>query len=160
LNHQLLSLILDKAGLDQRVSIFIKNYLVGRKTKYIWNDFISPSFDINIGVEQGSALSFVLLALYLSLVFYSLEKILKIPISMISFVDNSLFVSQSKSISHSNTNIFCSYNVISSIFSKYDLIIEHGKTDVFHFTRSHETYNPPLLNLTPIDSPLLLPKEI
>jgi len=160
LNHQLLSLILDKAGLNQRVSIFIKNYLVGRKTKYIWNDFISPLFDINIGVEQGSALSFILLALYLSSVLYSLEKILKIPISMISFVDNTLFVSQSKSILHSNTNLFYSYNIISSILSKYDLIIEHGKTDVFHFTRSHETYNPPALNLTPIDSPLLLPKEI
>jgi len=145
------------------VSIFIKNYLVERKTKYIWNDFISPSFDIKIGVGQGSALSSILLALYLSPVFYSLEKylkILKIPISMIHFVDNGLFVSQSKSMSHSNTNPFCSYNVISSILSKYGFIIEHGKTDVFHFTRSHETYNLPSLDLTPISSPLLLPKEI
>ena len=101
LNHQLLSLILDKTSLDQRVSIFFKNYLVGRKTKYIWNNFISPSFDINIGVGQDSALSSILLALYFSPVFYSFEKHLKIPkipISMISFVNDSLFVSQSKSI--------------------------------------------------------------
>jgi len=35
LNHQLLPLILDKVGLDQRVFIFFKNYLVGRKTKYM-----------------------------------------------------------------------------------------------------------------------------
>jgi len=139
--------------------IFFKNYLVGRKTKYIWNDFISSSFDINIGVGQGSALSPILSALYLSSVFYSLEKYLKIPISMISFVDDGLFVSQSKSISHSNANLFYSYNVISSILSKYGLIIKHGKTDVFHFTRSHGTYNPPSLNLTPIGSPSLLPKE-
>jgi len=162
LNHQLLSLILDKAGLDRRVSIFFKNYLVGRKTKYIWNNFISPLFDINIGVGQGSALLPILLALYLSPVFYSLEKhlkILKIPISMISFVDDGLFVSQSKSILYLNTNLFCSYNIISFILSKYGLIIEHGKTDAFHFTRSHENYNPPPLNLTSIGSPLLLPKE-
>jgi len=161
LNHQLLSLILDKTSLDQRVSIFFKNYLVGRKTKYIWNNFISPSFDINIGVGQDSALSSILLALYLSPVLYSLEKhlkILKIPISMISFVDDGLFVSQSKSILYLNTNLFCSYNVISSILSKYGLIIKHGKTDAFHFTRSHETYNPPPLNLTPIGGLLLLPK--
>jgi len=82
------------------VSIFFKNYLVERKTKYIWNYFISPSFDINIGVEQGSALSSILSAFYLSPVFYSLEKclkILKIPISMISSVENGLFVSQGKS---------------------------------------------------------------
>ena len=101
LNYQLLPLILNKMGLDQRVSNFFRNYLVGRKTKYIWNNFISSFFDINIGIRQGSALSPILSALYLFLVFYSLEKrlkILKIPISMISFVDDGLFVFQSKSI--------------------------------------------------------------
>ena len=162
LNHQLLLLILDKADLDQRVSNFFRNYLVGSKTKYISNNFISPFFDINVGVEQGSALSPILSALYLSLVFHSLEKrlkILKISISVISFVDNGLFVSQSKSILHLNTNLFCSYNIISSILLKYSLIIEHGKTDVFHFSRLHGTFNPPPLDLTPIDGSLLLPKE-
>ena len=78
---------------------------------------------------------------------------------MISFVDDGLFVSQSKSILHLNTNLFCSYNVILSILLKYGLIIEHGKTDVFHFTRSHGTYNPPPLDLTPIGGPSLLSKE-
>ena len=144
------------------MSIFFKNYLVGKKTKYIWNNFISPSFDINVGIGQGFALLPILSALYLSPVFYSLEKclqILKISIFMIYFVDNGLFVSQSKSILHLNANLFCSYNVISSIFLKYSLIIQHGKTDVFYFTRSYGTYNPPPLDLTPIDGPLLLPKE-
>jgi len=144
------------------VSNFFRNHLVGRKTKYIWNSFISPFFDIKVGVGQGSALSPILSALYLSLVFHSLEKrlkILKIPISMVSFVDDGLFVFQSKSISHSNTNIFCSYNIISFILLKYGLIIEHGKTNVFHFFRSHGTFNPLPLDLTPISGPLLLPKE-
>ena len=70
-----------------------------------------------------------------------------------------MFVSQSKSISHSNGNPFCSYNVILYILLKYGLIIKHGKTDVFHFTRSHGTYNPPSFNLTPIGSLSLLSKE-
>jgi len=35
LNHQLLSLILDKVGLDYKILMFFKNYLVGRKTKYL-----------------------------------------------------------------------------------------------------------------------------
>ena len=163
LNHQLLPLILNKVDLVRKVSNFFRNYLVGRKTKYIWNDFISPSFDINIGVGQGSALLSILSVLYLSPVFYSLEKhlkILKIPISMISFVDDGLFVSQNKSILHSNANLFYSYNVILSILLKYGFIIEHGKTNVFHFTRSHGTFNPPPLNLTPISGPSHLPKEI
>ena len=144
------------------MSNFFRNYLVGRKTKYIWNDFISPLFDINISVGQGSALSPILSVLYLSLIFHSLEKclkILKISISMISFIEDGLFISQNKSISHSNTNLFCSYNVISSILLKYSLIIEYKKTNVFHFTRFHGTFNPSSLNLIPIGGPSLLLKE-
>jgi len=116
LNHQLLSFILNKVGLDCKVSNFFKNYLVGRKTKYCWNNFISPIFNINVGIGQGSVLSPILSALYLSPVFQISEKYLKILnilISMISFVDDDLFVSQSKSISLLNANLFCSYNVIS-----------------------------------------------
>jgi len=78
------------------VSNFFKNYLVGRKTQYCWNNFISPAFNINVGVGQGSALSLILSAPYLSPVFHSLEKHLKnlkIPISLIYFIDNGLFVS-------------------------------------------------------------------
>ena len=62
------------------------------KLEDLWN----PPFNINVGVGQGSALSPILSALYLSSVFLSLEnhlKILKIPISIISFVDNGLFIS-------------------------------------------------------------------
>ena len=162
LNHQLLSLILDKARLDWKISMFFKNYLVGRKTKYLWNDFISPFFNVNVGVSQGLALSPILSALYLLPVFYSFEnhlKILKIPISIISFVDNSLFISQNKFILHSNANLFCCYNIISSLLMKYSLVVEHGKTDIFHFSRSHGSFNPPPLNLFPLGGLVLLPKD-
>jgi len=128
LNHQLLPLILDKAGLDHKVSMFFRNYLVGRKTKYLWNEFTSPSFNVNVGVGQGSALSPILSVLYLSPIFLSLEnclKILKIPISIISFVDDGLFIFQNKSILHSNTNLFCCYNIISSLLTKCGLIEKH-----------------------------------
>ena len=162
LNHQLFSHILNKAGLDCKVSNFFKNYLVGRKTKYCWNDFISPIFNINIGVGQGSVLLSILSALYLSPVFQILEKrlkILNISISIISFVDNGLFVSQNKSISLSNANLFCSYNIISSLLLKFGLIIEHGKTNVFHFSRAHGPFNPSVLDLSPLGGPSLFPKE-
>ena len=139
LNHQLLSLIFDKAGLDHKVSNFFKNYLVGWKTQY-YNNFIPPSFNINVGVGQDSVLLPILSALYLSPIFHFLEKHLKnlkIPISLISFVNDGLFVSQNKSILHSNVNLFCSYNIMFSLLSKIDLIIEHSKTDIFHFSRAH-----------------------
>jgi len=92
-------LILDKTGFDPKIFHFFSNYLVDRKTKYFWNDFSSPFFGVNIGVGQGSALLSILSALYLSPVFHILKKRLKnikIPISIISFVDNGLFISQNK----------------------------------------------------------------
>ena len=64
---------------------------------------------------QGSALSFILSALYISLVFHILKKHLKnlkIPISILLFIDNSLFIAQSKSLTISNSFLFYSYNVI------------------------------------------------
>ena len=162
LNHQLLSLILDKVELDHKILTFFKNYLIGRKTKYLWNEFTSPSFNVNIGVGQRSALSPILSAIYLSPVFLSLEnhlKILKIPISIIFLVDNGLFISQNKSISHSNANLFCCYDIISSLLTKCSLVVKHGKTDVFHFSRSHEAFNPPPLDLSSLGGPILLSKD-
>ena len=161
LNHQLLPLIMDKAGFNWKFSIFFKNYLVKRKTKYLWNNFQSSSCSIDVNVGQGSALSPILSALYLSLIFYILEKclkILKIFILITSFVNDSLFISQNKSISHLNMNLFCSYNVISSPLTKFRLVVEHRKTKVFHFSRSHGAFNPPPLDLSAIGGPILLPK--
>ena len=162
LNHQLLPLILDKAGLNWKILIFFKNYLVGRKTKYLWNNFISLFFNMNIRISQELALSPILSALYLSPIFHSFEnclKILKIPISIISFVDNSIFIFQSKFILHSNANLFYCYNIILSLLTKYGLVVEHGKTDIFHFSRSHSLFKLPPLNLSPLWGLVLLPKD-
>jgi len=40
----------------------------------MWNNLFSPFFEVKIGVGQGSALSLILSALYLSLLFYIFEK--------------------------------------------------------------------------------------
>ena len=50
LNYQLLSLILNKAGFDSRISSFFSNYLIDRKTQYMWKNFISPFFKTDIGI--------------------------------------------------------------------------------------------------------------
>ena len=67
LNHQLLTLIIKKAGFNNHVVSFFANYLVDRKTNYYWNNFMSPIFNINIGVGQGSVLLPILSALYILL---------------------------------------------------------------------------------------------
>ena len=91
---------------------------------------------------------------YISLLFfYILEKQLKnlkIPISILSSVNNDLFISQKKSISVLNMNLFCSYNIISSLLTRFGLVVEHGKTEIFYFSRSHSSINLPSLDLTPL----------
>ena len=56
LNYQLLPLILDKVGFNFRIFTFFSNYLINRKTQYVWNNFVSPSFRADVGVGQRSAL--------------------------------------------------------------------------------------------------------
>ena len=136
LNHCFLTRIIHKAGLDNRVANFFDNYLINRKTNYKWNSFSLPIININIGVGQRSALSLILFVLYLSSFLYILEKHLKnlkIPISIISFVDNGLLISQDKSLNILISHLFCSYNVVTNLLDKFGLIVKHSKTNVFHF---------------------------
>ena len=163
LNHQLLPHILNKARFDPKVSVFFCDYLISRKTKYLWNNFFSSFFNINIGVSQGLALSPILSALYLALILYILEKQLKnlkIPISILSFVDNGLLIAQNKLLIVSNSLLSCSYHIISSLLKQFGLIMKHGKTKVFHFSRSYGVFEPPSLNLTLLGGFVLWPKNI
>jgi len=141
---------------------FFTNYLVSRRTKYMWNDFSSPQFDVNVGVGQGSALSPILSSLYLSPFLYILEnrlKNLRIPVSILSFVDDGLIITQNKSFDISNSQLFCSYNVLTKLLDSFSLVIEHSKTEIFHFSRSQDVFNPPPLDLSPIGGPILRPKD-
>jgi len=162
LNYQFLMQIIHKAGLDTPVVKFFTNYLIKRKTNYLWNNFSSPLFNINIGVGQDSTLSPILLALYLSPLLFILEKCLKnlnIPVSIISFVDDGLFISQNKSFEVSNFCLFCSYNATTNLLDKFSLIVEHSKTEVFHFSRLYSPFNPPPLDLSSLGGPILTPKN-
>ena len=46
-----------------------------------------------------------------------------------------------------NTNLYCSYNGISSLLTNFGLSMEYRKIEVFHFSRLHKVFNPPLLDL-------------
>ena len=155
--------IFNKASFDLKISRFFENYLVGQKTQYVWNSFSFSLFNIDIGVGQGSALFLIWSALYISLVLYIFEKclkILKILIFFPSFIDNGLLIAQNKSFSTSNSLLFCSYQIISSLLDRFGLKLEYGKTKVFYFSRSNILFNPSLLDLSPFDSPVLWPKNL
>ena len=161
LNHCLLTLTLEKAGLDPKVISFFVDYLVRKKTNYVWNNLSSSMYKVNVEVGQGFTLSPILSALYLSSFLYILEnclKILNIPVLLISFIDNGLIIAQNKSIDISNSHLFCSYYILSSLLAKFGLIIKHSKTKTFHFNRSHGIFNSLPLNLLSIGGPILWPK--
>ena len=141
---------------------FFTNYLVRRKTNYLWNDFSLPLFNVNVGVGQGSALSPILLSLYLSPFLYILENRLKnlnIPVSFLSFVDDGLIIAQNRSFIISNSHLYCSYNVLSKLLDSFGLIIKHSKTEIMHFSQPQGLFNPPPLNLSPLGGPILWPKD-
>ena len=107
-------------------------------------------------------LSPVLSTLYLAPVLHILEKCLKnlkIPVFILSFVDNSFFIVQSKSLTISNSFLFCSYNIASSLLKKFGLIIEYGKTEMFYFSRLHEIFNSPSLDLSILEGLILCPRK-
>jgi len=92
--------------------------------------------------------------------FWKKSKKSKILISVISFVDNGLFISQNKSFDVSNSNLFCSYWIISSLLEQSGLVIEYGKTEVFHFSRAHRVFNSPNLDLSILGDHILHPKNM
>ena len=75
-------------------------------------------------------------------------------------MDGRLIISQNKSINTSNSQLFCSYNVLTKLLDKFRLIIEHSKTETFHFNRSYGMFNPPPLNLSTIGEPIFHPKDL
>ena len=131
----------------------------------MWNYFTLSSFKADIGIGQKSTLFPILLALHIASLFYISEKrkkkpLISILISILSFVDNSLFVSEEKSYKKSNTIFYCSYSIISSLFNQFSLVIEYNKLEVFYFSRLKKNTNLPLLDLRSIGSTILRPKDI
>ena len=162
LNHHLLFLIFGKARFNSCIIIFFSNYLINRKTQYFWNNFTSSFFNINVGVGQGLALLPILSALYLAFFLYILENCLKnlnLYISILSFINDGLLIAQSKSFQISNCYFFCSYNVASNLLSQFGFLVEHSKTEVFHFSRSQGTFNSPSLDISFVGGPIIYPKD-
>ena len=75
-------------------------------------------------------------------------------------MDDGLFISQNKLLDISNSCLFCSYNVMTKLFERFSLIVEHFKTEVFHFNRLQGFFNPLPLNLSSIGGSILKPKSI
>ena len=104
------------------------------------------------------ALSSILSTFFITPIFHIFEKwikILKIPVSFLLFVNDGLFISQERSFDNTNTDLFYSYNIMSSLLEQFELVVEHRKTEIFHFSRSHGFCYPLSLDLSWIGGPIL-----
>ena len=140
------------------------SYHSGCSTTYSQNNFSSSFFNTNIGVGQGLALSPILSAIYFTPISKTFKKRIKnlkenILTDILSFVDNSFLISQKKSYSLSFSFLLCSYNIMSKILLNTGLVIEHNKTELFHFMRARHPSNP-FIDLSSIRGPIISPKPI
>ena len=164
LNHDFLSLCLTKAGLNANILKFFINYHSNRSMTYTWNNFTSQKFTTSIGIDQGSTLSPILSAIYLTPIIKTFKKRIKnlkkeIYADILLFVDDSLLISQEKSYDLSSAFLFSSYNMILKILTDVGLVMEHNKSEIFHFTRAQNPPNPSL-DLISIGGSILHPKPI
>jgi len=101
-------------GLNTNVIGFFDSYYTGCSISHPWNQFLSPYFNVNIGVGQGSVLSLILSTIYLTLIIKTFKKRIKnlkesILTDILSFVDDGLLISQKKSYALSFSFLLCSY---------------------------------------------------
>lgn len=124
----------------------------------------SPPFQTDVGVGQGSSLSPILSAIYFAPVIRIWEKRINslsipIPASALSFVDDGLLISQEKNSEKTNATLYAGFNILSPILRDFGLVVEHAKSEVFHFTRATKQSDPPPLDLSPLGGPILRPKD-
>jgi len=111
-------------------------------------------------VRQGSALSPILSALYIAPILHLFEQqaqALNLGSSILSFVDDSLLVSQRKMYNKTLPELTSSYRVVTDLLVSFGLVMEHDKSEIFHFSRAHNDSNPEL-DLSAIGVSTLKPK--
>jgi len=156
----MLTAILRHSGFADCLVDFFSDYLVGRSTQYTWNSFFSHACDADIGVGQGSALSPILSVLYIALLLHLFEhraQVLNLDTSTLSYVDNGLLVSQGRMYDKTLPELTSSYSIVSDLMASFGLVIEHDKSEIFHFSRVYTNSNPEL-DLSAIGASILKPK--
>ncbi|CAA7270841.1 unnamed protein product [Cyclocybe aegerita] len=104
-----------------------------------------------MGVRQGSGLLSVISGLFIAPVmklFYI--KAAPLNMTLLSFVDDGTILAQSKQLDDNNVGLCKAYKIIYLLFVAFALVLEHDKTELFHFSCWRDTYNPLLdLGYTP-----------
>ncbi|CAA7267575.1 unnamed protein product [Cyclocybe aegerita] len=129
INHEMFMAVLRKQGFSPILVAFFASYL------------------LDVGVRQGSALSPVISGLFITRVmklFYI--KAAPLNTTLLSFVDDGTILAQSKQLDDNNVGLRKAYKIIYLLFVAFTLVLEHDKTELFHFSCRRDAYNP-LLDL-------------
>jgi len=60
------------------------------------------------------------------------------------FVNDGLLISQGKMYNKTLPELYNSYRVVTDLMVTFGLVIEHDKSDIFHFSRVYNDSNPEL----------------
>ncbi|KAJ3510741.1 hypothetical protein NMY22_g15879 [Coprinellus aureogranulatus] len=145
INHQFLLAVLQKQGFHPKVATFFASYLVQRFTRYAWNNFVSDPMQADVGVGQGSALSPVLSALVVAPIMklYRIKEV-GLGTTLITFVDDGTIAAQTDSIEMNCRMLYHAYAFIHALFTAAGLVLEHDKSEAFHFTRARSGADRPI----------------
>jgi hypothetical protein len=141
INHDVLLSILDKQGFVPEVVAFFKSYLVDQFTRYAWDDDLSLEFPSSIGVGQCSALSPILLALCLAPLLKEFECRVHVAV-LISYIDNGTIIVQSDTWGKNFVKLKSAYKIVFELTQSMGLVLEHNKSEGFHFSQKHGDSNP------------------
>ena len=160
LNHSMLTSILSHFGFVNYIIDFFSDYFIDRSTQYSWNFFFSGACDADVDMEQGSALFPILSALYIAPLICICEhraQAFNLDTCILSFVNNGLLISQGKTYNKTLPELYSSYRVVTDLMVMFGLVMEHDKSEIFHFSRVHNDLNPEL-DLLAIGAFTLKPK--
>jgi hypothetical protein len=134
INHDVLLSILDKQGFAPEVVVFFRSYLVDRFTCYTWDNDLSPEFPSSVGVGQGSALC-------LTPPLKEFEHRVCVAV-LISYVDDGTIIVQSDTWGKNLVKLKSAYKIMFELTQSMGLVLEHNKSEGFHFSQKHSDSNP------------------
>ncbi|GJE98412.1 hypothetical protein PsYK624_146420 [Phanerochaete sordida] len=145
IQHDLLTKILRKQGFAPTLCGFLEDYLVGRRTQFIFNGQTLDPTDFTVGVGQGSALSPVLAGLYIALVLHKWAPVQRKRCENLNiqfFVDDGLISVASpivpgdhSALDMNNAILAHAFHDLNGDLERLGLGVETDKLELMHFRK-------------------------
>ena len=139
--------ILQKIGLKGHLPKFIANFLKNRKIKVKIGDILSPSYNLENGLPQGSVLSCLVFLLIINTIFDETED----EISKSLFCDDGVFWASGGDLEEVTNTIQRALDTIAEWCDYHGPKISQAKTHFNVFTRKKENFETPTLKLNGIN---------